>query len=64
MEDVTFRGRRWTWANNRQGEGFIKERLDLFFVSADWLIDCDHVEVQHILTQALYHSILLLDSQS
>lgn len=63
MEDVTFRGRRWTWANNRQKEGFIDERLDFFFGSTDWLIDCDHAEMREILTQASDHSILLLDSK-
>lgn len=35
MENATFRGRRWTWANNRLGEGFIEERLDLNFDSTD-----------------------------
>lgn len=25
MEVVAFKGRRWTWANNRVGEGFIEE---------------------------------------
>lgn len=28
MEAIFFRGRRWTWANNRAGERFIEERLD------------------------------------
>lgn len=33
MEEVTFKGRRWTWANNRVWEGYIEEWLDLFFGS-------------------------------
>lgn len=31
MGEMCFEGRIWTWANNRQGEGFIEERLDMFF---------------------------------
>lgn len=31
IREVAFRGRRWTWENNRQGEGFIEQRLDMFF---------------------------------
>lgn len=36
MEEVLFKGRRWTWANNRVREGFIKARLDMFFGSIEW----------------------------
>lgn len=47
MEDVPFKGRRWTWANNRAGEGFIEERLDMVFGSAEWLVENGKAEVQH-----------------
>lgn len=30
MGDIKFRGEAYTWANNREGEGFIQERLDRF----------------------------------
>lgn len=33
MIDLGFKGRRWTWGNNREGEGFVEERLDRFFGS-------------------------------
>lgn len=36
MEEVIFKGKRWTWANNRMGEEFIEERLDMFFGSVEW----------------------------
>lgn len=60
MEDVNFRGWRWTWANNRQGEEFIEERLNMFFGLAEWIIECDQAGVKHILAQALDRSMLLL----
>lgn len=63
MEEIRFKGRRWTWANNRQGEGFIEKRLDMFFGSADWILSTDQVVVQHILTQSSDHSMVILDSK-
>lgn len=63
MGEVTFRGKRWTWANNRQGEGFVEERLYMFFGSAEWLSDFDKSEVQHILTQSSDHSMILLNTE-
>lgn len=32
MGEIVHKGRRWTWANNKKGEGFIEERLDMFFL--------------------------------
>lgn len=34
MGDIKHRGEIYTWGNNREGEGFIQERLDRFFGSA------------------------------
>lgn len=42
-------------------EGFMEERLDMFFGSADWMLDFEKAEVKHILTQSSYHFMLLLD---
>lgn len=61
MGIVSDRGRRWTWANNRHGEGFIEGRLDMFFGSAEWMLDFDKAEVLHILKQASDHAMLFLD---
>lgn len=41
MGEITFRGRRWTWANNRKVEGYLEERLDMFFGSAKWMVEFD-----------------------
>lgn len=59
MAEVRYIGRTWTWANNRVGEGFIQERLDRFFGSAEWLLHFDKAEVKHVLRQASDHSLLV-----
>lgn len=38
MGDIKFRGEAYTWANNREGEGFIQERLDRFCGSTKWML--------------------------
>lgn len=63
IEEIRFKGKKWTWANNRQGEGFIEERLDMFFGSANWLLSSDQAMVQHILTQSSDYSMVVLDSK-
>ena len=35
MGELKFRGEPYTWANNRDVEGFIQERLDRFFGSKE-----------------------------
>lgn len=61
MREVAYRRRRrLTWTSNRQVEGFIEERLDMVFGSADWHVDFDKTEVQYILNQPSDHSMLVL----
>lgn len=62
MGEIKFKSESWTQANNREGEGFIKERLDKFFGSAEWLLYFDKAEVKHFLRQASNHSFIVLDS--
>lgn len=61
MGEIAFKERRWTWANNRKGEGFIEKMLDMFFWSAEWMEDFDKAKVQPILNQTSDHSMILLD---
>lgn len=35
MRDIKFREEGCTWANNKEGEGLIQEKLDKFFGSAE-----------------------------
>lgn len=60
--DIKFKGEICTWANNREGEGFIQERLDKFFGSAEWMLSYNTTEVKHVMRQASDHSLFLLDS--
>lgn len=63
MGEIRFTGHTFTWANNREGEGFIQERLDRFFGSAHWMLTFDTAEVVHILRQASDRSLLMLDTK-
>lgn len=58
MEEVNYKGRRRTWANYRVGEGFIDERLDIFFGSTEWSVENEKEKVKH----AFDHTMLLLDT--
>lgn len=62
MGKIKFREESFTWTNNRNGEGFIQERLDRVFGSVDWTLKYDKAEVKHILRQSSDHSMILLDS--
>lgn len=62
MGEIKFKGEPFTWANNREGEGFIQERLDRFFGSKEWMLEKDTAEVKHYLKQASDHSCLILDT--
>lgn len=64
MEEVMHIGRRWAWANNRVGEGFIEERLDIFFGSAEWLVEYEKAEVTHYAKHSSDHRMLLLDTNT
>lgn len=63
MGDVKFSGEAYTWANNREGEGFIQERLDRFCGSPDWMLQRETAEVTHFLRQTSDHSLIVLDSK-
>lgn len=51
MKDIVYSGKAFTWANNREGEGFIQERLDKFCGSNEWMILNENAVINHILRQ-------------
>lgn len=63
MGGIDFIGRRWTWANNRQGKGFIEKMLDVFFRSVEWMLEFNQAQLQHTLNQSSDHSMLLQDTK-
>lgn len=63
MIEINYVGRQWTWANNREGEGFIEERLDRFFASPDWFLLNVGALVAHVDRSASDHTFLVLQSQ-
>ncbi|CAI9117559.1 OLC1v1018964C1 [Oldenlandia corymbosa var. corymbosa] len=63
MEEVDFVGRNWTWANNRDGEGFIEKCLDRFFGSIAWLVENGEAKVLHVEGHSSDHCMLVLDTK-
>lgn len=39
MAELKVLSRLWTWANNRELESFVEERLDRFCASLDWFLN-------------------------
>lgn len=63
MKDIMFRGDPFIWANNREGKGFIQERLDKFCGSNEWILLNENVVVHHILRHTSGHAMILLDTK-
>lgn len=61
MEEINFKGRTWTWVNNRAIEGFVEERLNRFFASLDWLLEFANATVLYEEKQSSDHSLLVLE---
>lgn len=62
MGDLKFKEDAYKWANNREGEGYIQERLDRFFGFAKWIMHYDKAKLKHILRTGSDHQLLLLAS--
>lgn len=62
MEELEFKGRMWTWANNWHDEGYIDARLDKFFGVSQWLKENNNAVVEHVEKHSSDHSMLVLDT--
>lgn len=62
MEELEFKGRQWTWANNWQNEGYIEARLDRFFGASLWLRENAYAIVHHVDKHSSDHSMLVVDT--
>ncbi|GER51132.1 UDP-XYL synthase 6, partial [Striga asiatica] len=63
MQDINMTGHRFTWGNNREGEGFIEERIDRFFTSYGWHANHSRASVVNIFRSSSDHHLLLLNNQ-
>lgn len=51
----------WTWANNRNGEGYMEEKLDrIFFGSVHWVLKYQNAKMKHVFRKASNHNLVLL----
>lgn len=62
MGDIRVRGEAFTWANNRETEGYIQERLNRFCGSVEWMGQHENATVCHVLKQTSDHAMLILDT--
>ncbi|XP_071924654.1 uncharacterized protein [Coffea arabica] len=60
--DIGCEGQPWTWSNNWEGDGEIKQRLDRTLNSAQWNQNFENAKCTHVKTHASDHSALLVDN--
>lgn len=60
MEEIKAEGRIYTWANNKEVERFVEEKLDRFFGSGSWLLKHPKAKVIHVEKQTSDHKLLIL----
>lgn len=63
MDEINSVDNQYTWANNREGEGYVEEKLDRFFGAASWVVQIPRAKVLHIDKQSSDHSLLILDTK-
>ncbi|XP_071916302.1 uncharacterized protein [Coffea arabica] len=63
MIDIGFEGHPWTWCNNWDAEGEIKQRLDRGLCSYSWYQTFDQVKCRHMETYASDHSMIMIDTR-
>ncbi|GER33388.1 hypothetical protein STAS_09522 [Striga asiatica] len=64
MHDLGIQGHKFTWANNRQDEGFVEEQLDRVFCSLGWLSLYSNPVVANIFLSSSDHGMLILNSNN
>lgn len=48
IEEIKSVGILYTWANNREGKGYVEEKLDRFFGAASWISRNLRAKVIHV----------------
>ena len=62
LVDIGFVGNPWTWSNNWDRNGEVKERLDRALCNAGWFHVFDRAQCKHVENLGSDHSMLLIDS--
>lgn len=60
LSDLGYRGYKYTWSNNKEGESFTKERLDRVFGNSKWLSSYGQYSTSTIATNCSYHKPILI----
>lgn len=63
LVEVKYVRKHWTWANYREGEGFVEERLDKFLASPEWTYQNPNFVVHHAQKQTSDHCLLMLENK-
>nr|XP_027123998.1 uncharacterized protein LOC113740655 [Coffea arabica] len=61
--DIGFEGNLWTWSNNWEDVGEVRERLNRGLCSIDWSLVFDKAKCKHVDTFASNHSMLMIDTR-
>ena len=62
LVDLGFTGNPWTWSNNWEDEGEIRQRLDRGLSTIEWGQFFDKAKCEHVDTFGSDHSMLLIDN--
>ena len=62
LVDLGFTGNPWTWSNNWDGEGEIRQRLDRGLSTINWSQYFDKAKCEHVETIGSDHNMLLIDN--
>ncbi|GER28785.1 RNA-directed DNA polymerase-like protein [Striga asiatica] len=63
MQECDQKGSFFTWGNNREGDGYVEERLDKVFTSYDWLVEFPKMKVINFYRTASDHNVLLFATE-
>lgn len=64
LMDIDSKGCVFTWANNKEGEDYVKERLDRVVCIIEWRLMYPEVEAFALPAVGLDHSPIILSCQS
>jgi len=64
LNDLGHSGNKYMWANNQSDNDHIKERLDRFCATSNWLLSFPRYTNKHLLRYTSDHSPIMLEFYS